>query len=81
MVALILYYKERGSGSTEPWHALWNELGLDRLLLNNTNAIAMWTLNTVRRKKILFTANKFSCTLIPKSKIEAGFILKHGQEF
>lgn len=31
--------------------------------------------------KILFTAITFSCTLMPKSKIEAGFILKHGQEF
>lgn len=41
----------------------------------------MWTLNTERKAKIMFTANTFSCTLMPKSKIETGFILKHGQEF
>lgn len=33
------------------------------------------------KMKILFTANAFLCTLMPKSKTEAGFILKHGQEF
>lgn len=33
------------------------------------------------KMKILFTANTVLCTLMPKSKIEAGFILKRGQKF
>lgn len=65
----------------DPQTYLWNKLELDRLLFNSTNPIAMWSLNTERKTRILFTANTFSCTLMPKSKLEAEFILKHGQEF
>lgn len=51
------------------------------MTLKQYKCICYVVLNSERKAKVLFTANAFSCALTPNSKIKAGFILKHGEEF